>query len=275
MGNNSVPVLATLFLLSYAKIFRTIITALSYTAVYTSHGHMVVWIADGNVDYLGQNHAPLFAVALGIFLFLWLPYTLLHFLRQWLHMCNCRHISHILMKIKPFLDAHYGPLKSKHCYWFGALLLVRAVILLIQALVPANCASTVVLCVLVSAIVLTYYGQLVYHICALSIFNTAFYMNLALLTGMTFFANAVGEDPIVATYILIRIAFVQFVGLVLFKVFSILKQKKMIVTCLHKRQPLEEDWEAYEQAVSLREIESDAEEEDSEGSGSMESIPTY
>ena len=55
MGNNSVPVLATLFLLSYAKIFRTIITALSYTVVYTSHGHMVVWTADGNVDYLAQN----------------------------------------------------------------------------------------------------------------------------------------------------------------------------------------------------------------------------
>ena len=30
MGNNSVPVLATLFLLSYAKLFRIIITALSY-----------------------------------------------------------------------------------------------------------------------------------------------------------------------------------------------------------------------------------------------------
>ena len=46
MGNNSVPVLATLFLLSYAKLFRTIITALSYTIVYTSHGPKAVWTAD-------------------------------------------------------------------------------------------------------------------------------------------------------------------------------------------------------------------------------------
>ena len=197
MGNNSVPVLATLFLLSYAKIFCTIIIALSYTMVYTSHGHLVVWTADGNMDYLGPKHAPLFAVAVAIPPLLWLPYTLLLFLGQWLHMCNCRLISHMLMKMKPFLDAHYGPLKSEHCYWFGALLLVRAVILLIKALVPTNHASTVVLCTLVSAIVLTYYGQLVYHICTLSIFDTAFYMNLALLTGMTFFNNAVGKDPIV------------------------------------------------------------------------------
>ena len=99
MGNNSVPVLATLFLLSYAKILNTIITTLSYTMVYTSYGHMVVWTADGNVDYLGPKHAVLFVVAVGTLLFLWLPYTLLLFLGQWLHMCNCRLISHLLMKI--------------------------------------------------------------------------------------------------------------------------------------------------------------------------------
>ena len=129
MGNNSVPVLATLFLLSYTKILRTIITALSYTVVYTSHGNKAVWATDGSVEYLGSKHVFLFAVAVAILVFLWLPYTLLHFLGQWLHMCNCRLISRLLMKIKPFVDAHYGPLKSKYCYWLGALLLVRAVIL--------------------------------------------------------------------------------------------------------------------------------------------------
>ena len=90
MGNNSVPVLATLFLLSYAKLLRTIITALSYTMVYTSHGPKAVWTADGNVDYLGPQHAPLFTTAVAVLLFLWLPYTLLLFLGQWLHMCNCQ-----------------------------------------------------------------------------------------------------------------------------------------------------------------------------------------
>ena len=57
--------------------------------------------------------------------------------------------------------------------------------------------------------------------------------------------------------------------------FPILEQNRKIMTCLHRRQCLEEDWEVYEQAARLREIESDAEEEDSEGSGSMESLPTY
>ena len=62
MGNNSVPVLATLFLLSYSKLFRTIITALSFTMLSTTHGSKAVWSADGNLDYLGPEHAPLFVV---------------------------------------------------------------------------------------------------------------------------------------------------------------------------------------------------------------------
>ena len=47
MGNNGVPVLATLFLLSYAKLFNTILTALSYTTLYTTEGQELVWSVQG------------------------------------------------------------------------------------------------------------------------------------------------------------------------------------------------------------------------------------
>ena len=77
MGNNGVPVLATLFLLSYAKLFNTIITAMSYTTLYTTQGRKLVWSADGNLDYFGPEHIPLFCVAVAALVFLWFPYTLL------------------------------------------------------------------------------------------------------------------------------------------------------------------------------------------------------
>ena len=154
MGNNSVPVLATLFLLSYAKLFHTIITSLSFTMLYTTHGSKAVWSADGNLDYLGREHAPLFVVAAATLLFLWLPYTLLLFLGQWLHRCNCRLITHMMMKIKPFLDAHYDPLKGNHRYWFGALLLVKAVILLISALIPQDRTLVTVYSITICTLVL-------------------------------------------------------------------------------------------------------------------------
>ena len=275
MGNNSVPVLATLFLLSYVKLLRTIITALSYTMVYTSHGPKAVWTADGNVDYLGPQHAPLFATAVAVLLFLWLPYTLLLFLGQWLHMCNFQLVDRMLMKIKPFLDAHYGPLKSKHHYWFGILLIVRATILLISALTPANRSSVVVLCISAVAAVLTHFGHLVYRSLAVAMFDITFFMNLALLTGAYSFITTAGGDLAASVYTLIGIAFLQFIGLVLFKVFSILKQSETVMRCLHRRQPVEDDWELYEEAALQRERESGAEDLDSESSGSIESLPTY
>ena len=269
MGNNSVPVLATLFLLSYAKLLRTIITALSYTMVYTSHGSKAVWTADGNVDYLSPQHVPLFTTAVAVLLFLWLPYTLLLFLGQWLHRCNCRLLVCMLMKIKPFLDAHYGPLKSKHRYWFGALLLVRAAILLVSALIPSNRSSSIVLCTSIISVVLTYFGQLVYRNLAVSIFDTFSFVNLAVVGVATCFITTERGHPSVSAYTLIGVAFVQFVGLVIFKVFSILKR------CLPKNQPVEDDWELYEEAAIQREMEADREEQDSEDSGSVESLPTY
>ena len=84
----------------------------------------------------------------------------------------------------------------------------------------------------------------------------------------------VGEIPAVAAYTLVGLALVQFVGLVLFKVFSILKHNEKVMACLQKGQTVEEDWEEYEQAALFRQIESDAEEDD-ESSESIESLPTY
>ena len=276
MGNNSVPVLATLFLLSYAKLFRTIITALSYTMLYSSQGQKAVWSADGNVDYLGPKHAVLFAVAVAALLFLWLPYTLLLFLGQWLHKCNSRLIDHILMKIKPFLDTHYGPLKGKHHYWYGSLLLVKAAILLMTALIPANHSAIVNLCVSVSAIVLIYFGLIVYQSISVAMFDASFFMNLALLGVSNFFITIVRWEQKVAAYILIGIAFIQFFGLVVFKVLSILKRSKRVMACLRKGQPADDDWELYEQAALLRERESSSDDgTEDEDNTSIESLPTY
>ena len=274
MGNNSVPVLATLFLLSYAKLFRTIITALSFTMLSTAHGSKAVWSADGNLDYLGPEHAPLFAVAVATLLFMWLPYTLLLFLGQWLHRCNCRLITRMMMKIKPFLDAHYGPLNGHHRYWFGALLLVRAVILLISALIPANRAIITVYSINVCALVLmTGFAVGVYRSFAVSTFNAIWFVNLGLLSASH--TPFEGNKFSIASNCLIGLAFAQFIGLIIFKVLVIIKRSERVMSCLRRGQPTYDDWELYEQAALQREMESESEGEESEESGSNESLPTY
>ncbi len=74
-GNNSVPVLATLILLSYTKLLCTIITAFEFSVLEHPHDTRVVWSFDGNVSYFGAPHVIIFLAALSTLLLLWFPFT--------------------------------------------------------------------------------------------------------------------------------------------------------------------------------------------------------
>ena len=79
---NPVAILATLILLSYAKLLSTTITILSYAVLHYPDGSAVtVWLSDGNVKYFQGKHAVLAAL---LIILLGVPYTLLLFFWQWL-----------------------------------------------------------------------------------------------------------------------------------------------------------------------------------------------
>ena len=276
MGNNGVPVLATLFLLSYAKLFNTIITATSYTTLYTTQGPKLVWSADGNLDYLGPQHIPLFCVAVVALVFLWFPYTLLLLLGQWLHRLNYRIITRMLLNLKPFLDTHFAAFKDNHRYWFGFLLLVRAAYLLISAIIPDSTTELVEFSTAILCILLTLWGQIVYCSRAVWTFGTAFLLNLAIMNLIMLFSGNIAVT-------LIAIALAQFLGLILYKVVVIFKCSRRMTACCARENEPHDDWELYEQAALEREqaalvieMESESEEDrESNESGSIESVPTY
>ena len=135
MGNNSVPVLATLFALSYAKLFRPIITAIKFTSLEDESGKVKpVWSYDGTIDYFDTHHSILFVAAILVLLFMWLPYTCVLLFVQCLQRCGVQKVSRFIARMQPFLDAHCGSFKDKHRYWFGTLLVARAIPFLIGAL---------------------------------------------------------------------------------------------------------------------------------------------
>ena len=84
LGSNPVSVLATLILLSYTKILCTLIAAVYFTHLEYPTYNRRVWLYDANIDYIIGKHIPLFLVAVLVFLFLFLPYTLLLLFGQWL-----------------------------------------------------------------------------------------------------------------------------------------------------------------------------------------------
>ena len=293
MGNNSVPVLSTLFLLSYAKLLHTIKLALSLSVLTTTDGSKAVWLVDGNLDYLGAKHAPLFVASVGTLLFLWFPYTVVLFFGQWLYRCNLKVVNSMLIKIKPFLDAHYGPMKPNHRYWYGALLLVRVAILLFSVLVPIHHASTVVfgITVAVCSFILTCFALIAYERLVIAMFDVSFLVNLGILASFNIITALKHHDILILSNVLVGLAFTQFIGLVLFKVAVALNIRAKMRQCIHRQGPTEDngddDWELYEEAALLREREAEMEREagqggmvdstesENESDNSFASLPTY
>ena len=93
LGSNPVAVLATLFLLSFAKFLNTITNILALTQLEYKAHEDTVWAFDGGIRYLHNKHIALFIVAVLIFLLLYLPYTLVLVLGQWLLKSNRRMLS--------------------------------------------------------------------------------------------------------------------------------------------------------------------------------------
>ena len=109
IGNRAVPLLATLFLLSYMKLLCNIIAALAFAILvsYPEDSKLAVWYLDGNLPYCQHRHIYLFVAAIAALIFLWLPFTILLLLMQCL-----RRISHLRLlrwinKFTPVYNAYF------------------------------------------------------------------------------------------------------------------------------------------------------------------------
>ena len=128
--SNIVSVLATLLLLSYAKLLKTSIEVFSLVQLQFLNGNVTNWWkADANIPYLGQLHVPLFLMSLVMVLVYMIPFTLLILLGPLLQAKSHYRVLHWINRLKPFHDAFYGPYTSKYRYWPGILLLARLFIL--------------------------------------------------------------------------------------------------------------------------------------------------
>ena len=104
--------------------------------------HDTVWSYDGNIAYFRPQHIYLIVASTAVFLFLWLPFTLCILLGPWLQRYNQYRGLKWVGRIRPLLEAYYGPLKDRHRYWVGVLLLARVVVIIPAAdpLTSSNCS---------------------------------------------------------------------------------------------------------------------------------------
>ena len=229
LGNNPISVLATLILLSYTKILRTLITVLYVTYLEYPTYNSMVWLYDANVNFLSGKHIPLFLVAVLVFLFLFLPYTLLLLLSQWLQV-----ISHLKFfswvnsaRLKPFIDAYHAPYKAKHRYWPGLLLVLRFVLFVVFAFEfnpHQNRKSIILLAILVGAGILVVWAWVsggVYKNWHLDALEGTFALNLIILAASTMYMytyhiSRSERDQLALGYTSVSIVFVTFIGILVF-----------------------------------------------------------
>ena len=179
--NNTLQVLATLFLLSYTKILRIVITVFSSTILtYPDSFKKRVWLYDGNIEFLTGKHIPLFIVTLLMLILLSIPYTVSLMNIQWLQKISHYRFLSWAHRLMPLFDAYTGPYKHKHRYWTGLLLLARVILLTIFSLSQINNPSVNLLAIAVMMFILLAYLSFiggVYKSWACNILETAFMLN--------------------------------------------------------------------------------------------------
>ena len=129
-GNNTVPVLATLILMSYSKLLRTITNVLMITNIKCEEKEWSVWSVDANIYYFSYKHSFLFGVSV-LFLLAGLLYGGMVFSAQWLQKCTgryCKSSRDPIVKLKPLVDSYTGPYKDKYRFWTGLLIFIRVLL---------------------------------------------------------------------------------------------------------------------------------------------------
>ena len=233
-GSNPIAVLATLFLLSYAKLLRTVIAILSYTSLeYPNNSQIAVWLYDGNIRYLSGKHIPLFTAAMFCLIFLFLPYTMLLIFSQWLQAkSHLKIFSRINSRyVKPFLDAYHAPYTNKHRYWTGVMLLLRFVLFLISAVNALGDPSVNLLAIasITAAILIlpTIFSTRIYKMWSLGLLEMSFIFNLNILAVATLYIRPSGGNQNAATFTSVGIAFATFTGIVIYHYVQQIKSTRL------------------------------------------------
>ena len=119
----SLPVLATLFLLSYTSVLRAVLTVLfSYSTItqLPSGDQQLVWSIDASVPLFGLKFTILFITCLVLFLLL-IPFNIILLFTRYLSQFR------IINQFTPLLDALQESYNAKYYYWVGVNLILRSV----------------------------------------------------------------------------------------------------------------------------------------------------
>ena len=194
----SLPVLATLFLLSYTGVLRTVLTYSTITHLPSGH-QQLVWSIDASVPLFGLKFTILSITCLVLFLVL-IPFNVtLLFTRYLMHF-------RIVNRFKPLLDAFQGSYKQKCYYWVAVHLTLRSLFVTLYAL-PTHIK------LIVSTIILIMFTVYDGYVCpnnnkVVKIQELILLINLTIMYAVSYEGST---TFFIVTNVMISLGFVQFV----------------------------------------------------------------
>ena len=226
-GSNTVPVLATLFLLSYAKLLRTTLDTFSpITITDPNNTDHLRWLLDGNYGFLQWPHLALFLAGLLVLVTHLLPFTALLLLGPTLQAHTNHRALRWVTRIKPFMDAYHGPYKTKYRYWTGFMLLVRVFLFSVfagNALGDPNInLFTILIILLILSVFWIKLGR-IYRKSPMNVLELFYLLNLAVFTQATLYLKAsgnTGTQQQILSSISVGSAFLVFMGTLIYHCYS-------------------------------------------------------
>ena len=190
-GVNAVKVLATLLLLSYTKLQRTVVTILSFTTLQYPDGTVRhVWLYDANVEFFKGKHLYLGIAGILVLVFLIVPYTLCLAFFQQLQACSGHRLFQWVNKLKPVFDSYAGPYKDKYRVWTGMLLVSRTLLLvLFTTNTEASIDFSSLITLVVSGFLLLANTNGTYKKLPCNFLESFFYLQLVVFAGSLLYVN--------------------------------------------------------------------------------------
>ena len=238
IGSSPISVLATLFLLSYAKLLQTIISIFSFTDLtFPDKSISPRWLLDGNIVMAEGKHIPLLVVALAFSVFFIIPFTLMLVFAPCIQAQTGTGLleKRWIRSIIPLLDAYQIPYNANFRFWTGLLLVVRIVLFLafsVNALGDPKINLLITVTMVIFLLALNLHLGYAYKNRLLNVIESSFIINLGVLSLWSSFITKGSTNSIkyqlIVTCLMVGLAFIKFILIFCYHVYLLLKRREML-----------------------------------------------
>ena len=226
--HKTVPVLATILLLSYTKILQIVSDVLFlYSTItnYPSYVSSVMWSIDANVPLFGLRHSVLFAFSLLIIVLLTLYTCLLLF-------GNILRNFRVMFYINHLLNA-YNKAYKKSYYWMGYELIIRCILLATLLAVNNSTISLIIGNSFLSMVQFNY--QHPYHNRVNNFSQMMLNLNLLILYSTSLMLHEEQSIRVVVVNTMVGCAVVQFILMIIINRFSFKRCNVNVISYVHQK----------------------------------------